>query len=292
MDLLVGMRTFVEVVRAGSMNSAAQRLNVTSALIGQRIAALEDHLEVRLLNRTTRQQSLTDFGATYFEQCRDILELVAVSEGKASDQQAQPQGRLRIAAPVSFGNEALMPALRDFTENMPEVELEVILSDQNENLVANGVDVAFRIGELQDSTLLQRRIAPYRMAICAAPDYLKRYGSPRHPRDLERCRAVLFSRTGSKPWLLRRDSEQLYWTPKAAITVSSGQAVRVAAGSGAGIAMLPEILVEADFAAGKLIRLLPDWHLSERPMSLVYHRDRYMPQRLSSFIDFAVSRFG
>ena len=116
MDLFIAMRTFVEVVQAGSMNAAAQKLNVTSALVGQRIGALEDHLQVRLLNRTTRRHSLTDFGESYLAQCRDILELVAQSEGKASDQQAQPQGRLRIAAPLSFGSEALMPALKSFTD--------------------------------------------------------------------------------------------------------------------------------------------------------------------------------
>jgi len=292
MDVLIGMRTFVEVVQAGSMNAAAQKLNVTGALVGQRIVALEDHLGVRLLNRSTRRQSLTDFGTTYFEQCRDILELVAVSEGKASDEQLQPQGRLRIAAPVSFGNEALMPVLGEFTETMPDVEIDVILSDQNEDLVAHGVDVTFRIGELQDSSMLQRPLAPYRMAICAAPDYLERFGTPQHPRDLDLFQAVLFSRTGRKPWRFSRGTEQFSWIPRTSITVNAGQAVRVAAAAGTGIAMLPEALVKADFAAGKLTWILPDWLLPQRPMSLVYHRDRYMPRRLSCFLEFAMSRFG
>ncbi|TYC49158.1 LysR family transcriptional regulator [Rhodobacterales bacterium] len=291
MDLFVAMRTFVETVQAGSMNAAARRLNVTSALVGQRIAALEDHLQVRLLNRTTRQHSLTDFGASYLEQCRDILELVTLSEGKASDQQLRPQGRLRIAAPTSFGTEALMPALGSFAEQAPEVEIDLVLSDTNEDLIAGGFDAAFRIGQLEDSTLLQTALAPYRMVLCASPDYLEQQGTPETPADLERHKAVLFSRTGRKPWRFSTGSETIAWAPRSSLSVNSGQAVRVAACSGMGIAMLPEVLVCKDFSQGILLELLPDWALPEQPMSLIYHRDRYMPQRLASFLEFARSTF-
>ncbi|MCR8550857.1 LysR family transcriptional regulator [Salipiger sp. P9] len=292
MDLFIAMRTFVEVVQAGSMNAAAQKLNVTSALVGQRIAALENHLQVRLLNRTTRRHRLTDFGESYLEQCRDILELVAQSEGKASDQQAQPQGRLRIAAPLSFGSEALMPALKRFTDMTPGVEIDLVLSDTNEDLIAGGFDAAFRIGKLEDSTLLQTRLAPYRMMVCASADLLKKHGAPEAPLDLERFRAVLFSRTGRRAWRFVRNAETQNWTPKATITVNSSQAVRIAAKAGMGIAMLPECLVAQDVAAGELVRVLADWKLPEQPMALIYHRDRYRPQRLASFLDFARSTFG
>ncbi|MDO6587509.1 LysR family transcriptional regulator [Salipiger sp. 1_MG-2023] len=292
MDLLIAMRTFVAVVQAGTMNAAAQKLNVTSALVGQRIAALENHLQVRLLNRTTRQHSLTDFGESYLEQCRDILDLVAQSEGKASDQQAQPQGRLRIAAPLSFGSEALIPALKSFTDMTPGAEIDVVLSDTNEDLIAGGIDAAFRIGKLEDSTLLQTQLAPYRMMVCASSELLMEHGTPRTPLELERFRAVLFSRTGRRAWRFAKDSEIQKWTPKATITVNSSQAVRVAAKAGMGIAMLPECLVTQDIAAGELVRILADWKSPEQPMALIYHRDRYRPQRLASFINFARSTFG
>lgn len=292
MDLFTAMRTFVEVVHAGSMNAAAQKLNVTSALVGQRIAALEDHLQVRLLNRTTRQHSLTDFGESYLEQCRDILELVALSEGTASDQQVKPQGRLHIAAPVSFGCEALMPALKNFTDMTPGVEIDLVLSDTNEDLIAGGFDAAFRIGKLEDSTLLQTRLAPYRMLVCASPDLLTEQGSPETPSDLDRFRAVLFSKTGRRPWRFIRDADARNWTPKATVTVNSSQAVRIAAKAGMGIAMLPECLAAQDINTGALVQILADWTLPEQPMALIYHRDRYRPQRLASFIDFARSTFG
>lgn len=291
MDLFTAMRSFVEVVDAGSMNGAAQRLGVSGALVGQRIAALEDHLQVRLLNRTTRQNSLTDFGETYLEQCRDILELVALSAGKASDQQRQPQGRLRIAAPVSFGTESLMPALARFADRAPEVAIDLILSDANEDLVAGGFDLAFRIGALDDSTLMQTRLAPYRMVLCASPGYLAETGTPRTPSDLDRCRAVLFSITARSPWRFSKAGQTASWTPKAGISVNSGQALRVAANAGMGLALLPETLAGRDLDCGSLVRLLPDWTMPQQPMSLIYHRDRYRPQRVTQFIDFARSAF-
>ncbi len=291
MDLFTAMRTFVEVAQAGSMNAAGLRLNVSGALVGQRIAGLEDHLQTKLLNRTTRQQKLTDFGESYLEQCRDILELVDFSEGKASDQQRQPQGRLRIAAPMSFGSAALMPALKDFAEVAPEVEIELTLSDNNEDLIAGGFDAAFRIGELEDSALLQIQLAPYRMMVCASGAYLAERGEPQKPSDMDRFRAVLFSRTGRKPWRFKQGSEEKSWVPQTRISVNSGQAVRVAAIAGMGVAMLPEVLVRRDIAAGELVQLLPDWSLPEQPMALIYHRDRYRPQRLTKFLDFARSVF-
>lgn len=292
MDLFIAMRTFVEVVQSGSMNAAARKLNVSSALVGQRIAALENHLQVRLLNRTTRQHSLTDFGESYLEQCRDILELVARTDGKASDQMGQPQGRLRIAAPVSFGCEALMPALKRFTDATPSVEIELILSDSNEDLVAGGFDAAFRIGKLEDSTLLQIQLAPYRMAVCASAALVLEHGEPHAPEDLDRFGAVLFSRTGRRPWRFTKGDDTQNWTPKAKVSVNSGQAVRMAAKAGMGVAMLPEALVARDFEEGALVRILADWHLPEQPMALIYHRDRYRPQRLTAFINFVRATFG
>ncbi len=291
MDIFIGMRTFVEVVNGGSMNAAAKKLNVTSTLVGQRIAALEDHLQVRLLNRTTRQQSLTDFGESYLEQCRDILEMVSLSEGRASDQQQNPRGRLRVAAPVSFGTEALVPALKEFSDIAPGVEIDLILSDFNEDLIAGGIDVAFRIGLMEDSTLMQTQIAPYRMVACASPKFFMGQKIPKEPSDLDRFQAVLFSKTGRKPWRFRKGSQTQHWKPNSTLTVNSGQAVRNAAKAGMGIALLPQVVAKADLVSKDLLTILPDWELPEQPMALVYHRDRYRPQRLTAFIDFAIGAF-
>lgn len=291
MDVFVAMQSFVAVVQEGSMNAAGRRLGVSGALVGQRISALETRLDTRLLNRSTRHQSLTEFGSRYFQQSLDILEMVALSEGHAAAQQTTPQGRLRVTAPVSFGSEALMPALQKFVEIAPEVRIEIILSDNNLEFVSEGVDVAFRVGDLDDSDLVCRPLAPYRMLVCASQFYLDRYGVPAQPGDLDGHKAVAFAKSAESPWRFMCDEETQIWLPKNAIVVNSGQAARIAACAGLGIVKQPEVLLLQDVQSGKLIRLFENWTLPDQPMSLLYHRDRHMPLRLSMFIEFALSVF-
>jgi DNA-binding transcriptional LysR family regulator len=291
LDLFVAMRTFVAIVRTGSMNAAGHELGVSGALVGQRLSALEDRLQARLLNRSTRQQSLTEFGGTYLQHCIDILDQVALSEGLAGDPDGRPRGRLRITAPTSFGAEALMPALGAFRAAAPDVELDIVLSDRNLDLIPAGVDLAFRIGVLEDSALVHRPLAPYRMRICASPAYLAKAGVPHHPDDLTGHEAVLFALGAGRPWRMTRDGETLRWTPSHAITVNSGHAMRNAIRAGLGLGMLPAVLVQADIQRGTLVPVLEDWQLPERPMSLLYHRDRHMPLRTKRFIAFALSKF-
>ncbi|WP_338069210.1 LysR family transcriptional regulator [Pararobbsia silviterrae] len=285
------MRAFVATVQSGSMSAAAAALGQSPALVGQHIAALEEHLGARLLNRTTRSQSLTGFGAGYFEQCRDILDRVALSEEAAELQQTRIQGRLRVTVPSTFGTEALMPALVDYRAIAPDVELDIVLTDRVVDLVDEGFDVAFRIGALQDSRMIARPLMPYRMVVCAAPAYLARMGTPRHPSDLERHEAIVFTPSARSPWRLTRGKEDVRVMPKKIISVNSGQAVRVAARAGLGVVMQPEILLRHDIEADCLVRLFPRWQLGERPLSLLYYRDRRTTPRLSSFISFAIETF-
>ncbi len=292
MDLYRAMQAFVTTVQAGSMSAAAASLGQSPAMVGQQIAALEKRLGLRLLNRTTRRQSLTDFGLGYVQQCRDILERVALSEEAAEAQQTRPQGRLRLTAPTTFGTEAMMPALARFRSQAPDVELDITLTDRTVDLVDEGFDVAFRIGSLPDSAMIARPLRPYRMAVCAAPDYLARRGTPTCPEDLEAHEAIAFSATARSPWKFSRDGQERLVCPPHMITVNSGQAVRAAARAGLGVIMQPEILVAHDLESGPLVRLLPDWRLGERPMWLLYYRDRRMTPRLRSFITFALDTFG
>lgn len=292
MDVVRCMQAFVATVQAGSMSAASAALGQSAAMVGQQVAALEERLGTRLLNRTTRRQSLTDFGASYLEQCRDILDRIALAEEAAELQQTRLQGRLRITAPTTFGAEALMPALGSYRLSAPDVELDITLSDRNVDLVEEGFDLAFRIGVMQDSAMIARPLAPYRMAICAAPDYLARRGMPIHPDDLTAHEAIAFSPSARSAWKFARGEEEKAVTPPRMITVNSGQAVRAAARAGLGIIMQPEILVKNDLETGCLVRLLPDWRLGERPMWLLYQRDRRMTPRLRSFISFATAAFG
>lgn len=291
MDVLVAMRSFVAVVQEGSMNAAARRLNVSGALVGQRIAALEDRLDTRLLNRSTRYQSLTEFGEVYYRQSMDILELVALSDDQAAAGQTRPQGLLRVTAPASFGSEALVPALPKFREVAPDVRLDIVLTDHNLDVIADGVDVAFRIGRLENSDLIRRKLRPYRMMACASHDYIAIHGMPQHPDELNGHKSVGFTRTTSKPWRFERDGETRTWSPDTVISLNSGQAVRMAARAGLGIVMQPEILLSQDVASGDLVEILHGWTLPEKSLSLLYHRDQHMPLRLSTFVDFAIQEF-
>ena len=292
MGLFRSMQVFVTTVQEGSMSAAATKLGMSPAMVGQHVAALEERLGTRLLNRTTRRQSLTDFGTSYVEQCRDILDRVAVADRDAEASQAMPRGQLRVTAPTTFGAEVLMPALQRYRDLAPEVTLDITLTDRNVDLVEEGFDIAFRIGELPDSRLIARNLAPYRMMICAAPDYLARNGKPEHPAELSGHEIVGFAPAARSPWRLSKGEDRIEVTPQMPITVNSGQAVRMAARAGLGIVMQPAILLAADVEAGRLIRLFPDWHLRERRMSLVYHRDRRMTPRLRSIIAFAMAEFG
>nr|WP_235890897.1 LysR substrate-binding domain-containing protein [Martelella alba] len=184
-----------------------------------------------------------------------------------------------------------MPALGAYRKIAPEVEVDITLTDRNVDLVEEGFDVAFRIGSMRDSSMIARRLAPYRMAVCAAPDYLTRAGTPAHPRELEQHETIAFSPSARAPWRFVRQGEEVDVTPIRMITVNSGQAVRTAAQAGLGVIMQPEILVRRDIENGALIRLFPDWPLRERPMWLLYYRDRKMTPRLRSFITFATSAF-
>lgn len=292
MDIFRSMQAFVAAVQTGSMTAAAAQLGLSPAMVGQHVAALEERLGTRLLNRTTRRQHLTDFGASYFEQCRDILDRVALAEREAETLQAEPRGKLRITAPATFGAEALVPALRRYREVAPDVTLDVILTDRNVDLVEEGFDIAFRIGSLPDSRLIARPLAPYRMMICASPEYLARNGTPQHPDELARHETVGFTPASRSPWRLSKGDEVVEVTPLRSITVNSGQALRAAARAGLGVVMQPAILLAPDVESGHLIQLLPDWHMRERPMSLLYYRDQRMTPRLRSFISFAMTEFG
>jgi DNA-binding transcriptional LysR family regulator len=288
MDLFRSMQAFVTVVQAGSMSAAASRLGLSSAAVGQHVAALEERLGTRLLNRTTRRQNLTEFGVSYVEQCQDILERIAVAQEQAETLHQAPSGVLRVTAPTTFGAECLVPALGRYRARAPDVTVDVVLTDRNADLVEEGFDAAFRIGTLPDSRL----IAPYRMMICASPSYLARAGVPKHPTELAAHEMISFTPAARSPWRLSRGEETIEVMPARSITVNSGQAVRMAACAGLGVVMQPAVLLTPDVRTGRLTQIFAEWGLGERPMSLLYYRDRRMTPRLRSFIAFSLQEFG
>ncbi|AIR61559.1 LysR family transcriptional regulator [Cedecea neteri] len=291
MDLFRAMTVFAEVAKAGSMSAASRKLHITPAMVGQHIAALEDRLGMRLLNRTTRRQKLTDFGSSYLEQCHDILERVAISETQAEGLQHSFGGKLRLTAAVSFGTECLIPALQRYRKMAPDVEIEITLTDSVIDLVDEGIDIAFRIGELDDSSMIGRPLMPYRMAVCASPDYLNVYGTPEHPSELFGHQLLSLSTSSRSPWKLSRGEEKVEIPVESKLTVNNGQALRMAARSGLGIVMQPEILLSEDIISGRLVRLFQGWQIRERQVWLLYLRNKRMTPKIRAFINFSLEEF-
>ncbi|MBA8899606.1 LysR family transcriptional regulator [Phyllobacterium sp. P30BS-XVII] len=291
MDDLKSMAVFAQIVDLGSLSAAAEREGMSATMAGNHLRALELRVGAKLLNRTTRRHSLTDIGKTYYEQVRVILHLVAQANAGVEAAQATPRGRLRIAAPVSFGAERLTPALGEFLTQYPEISVDLALSDRTVDLIDEGFDAALRIGNLADSTLIARSLQPYRMWVCAAPSYLSKRGTPERPEDLKQHDCLVFSYAG-RQWRLGLGNHPEKTAVQGRLEVNNGQALRVAACSGLGIVMQPEVLLATDVKEGTLVRLFSDHDLPSRPMNLVYLRDRQMPPKLRCFIDFVAERFG
>jgi len=291
MDLLDSMKVYVLAVEKGSLSAAATACDISATMAGNHLRTLEKRLGMQLLNRTTRRQHLTPFGEDYYQRCKEILRLVAETDEQAQQQQLAPAGKLRVTAPVSFGTEALMPALSDYLERYPQVSIDLVLSDRVTDLLEEGFEAAIRVGPVPDSALIARPLAPYRLMICASPEYLARRGTPVMPEELSQHECLSFSPSAAAHWRLQ-DQEHICRVPVSGrLQVNQGQALRVAALRGMGIVLQPAILLEDDVRAGRLVQLFPHHQLATRPMSILYLPDRYRSPKLRSFVDFVVERF-
>lgn len=292
MDKLLSMEVFVTAVETGSFTAASEAFQISPPMVGKHVRELESQLGVRLLSRTTRRQSLTEIGQQYYERCKFILGEIKAAEAGTEVMRATPRGNLRINAPVTFGSMRLAPALAHYLAAYPEVSLELTLNDRVVDLVEEGYDAAIRIGELADTSLVARPLAPYRMMICAAPEYLAQKGTPASPADLVSHHCLGFSHWSKRGgWRLQRSNTSDSALPKVRFQSNNGQALRTMALAGFGIVMQPEILLAEDVTAGKLVEILKDYWPTPSPMSLVYSRDRQAVPKLTTFIEFMLARF-
>ncbi|WP_231423161.1 LysR family transcriptional regulator [Pseudomonas sp. Leaf59] len=299
MDLFQAMSVYVKVVESGSMTAAAQACGLSTTMVGNHLRALEQRLGVSLLKRTTRKQSLTEFGGQYYQRCLEVLGLVADSEHLAEQAHSEiPKGTLRITAPPAFGTERLAPALSEFSRRYPLIKLYVVLSNERMDLIDSGFDVAIRLGELETSGLIARPLQDYTITLCASPDYLARQGTPQTPEDLRQHDCLAFAypaaddwRNADKLWRMTGAEGEIEVEVSGSLTLNSSQGLRQAAVHGMGIVMLPDALVRPDLEAGKLVALLPTYQLPSRPMHLVYRQDRYRLPKLRAFVDFVVEQF-
>lgn len=293
MDRLLSMSVFAKAVECGSFSAAGEALYMSSQLVGKHVQTLEQHLGVRLLNRTTRRQHLTEAGLAYYERVKIILAEVEAAESLAAISSGTPRGRLRINVPVSFGVHALSRRLPEYLAAYPDVSIEMSLSNRYVDLIDEGIDIAFRVGELPDSGLIARALAPYRLRLCAAPAYLAKHPPITHPADLERHECLLISYTEMRTRWNFEGPEGLISVPVSGkLMVDSGQALLMAACAGMGLLLQPSELVRDELASGRLVELLPDFAIPARPFHLLYAPDRRMTPKLRSFIDFAITVFG
>lgn len=286
MDKLRGMETFIAVVESGSFTGAATRLEMSAVMVGKYIALLEAQLGTRLLERNTRRQSLTDAGRVYVEEARRVLEQVAIAESSVERLRLAPAGTLRISAPTSFGACVISPLAAAFLQTWPEVRLELDLTNRMVDLVDEGIDLAIRIGDIRQTDVVAKFLCPYRMTICASPDYLARHGTPHTPADLVDHLCLSHTVwTARNEWTLPGVEGEVRWKRDAILRCNDGHGLRMAAVAGAGLLLQPEVLLAEELASGRLIRVLEGFTPQPRPIHLLWRQDLRPLPKLTRFVE-------
>ncbi|RUU29533.1 LysR family transcriptional regulator [Mesorhizobium sp. M6A.T.Ce.TU.002.03.1.1] len=262
MDRLTSMAVFVKTVDLGSFAATAAALDLSGPMVGKHVRFLEERLGVRLINRTTRRQSLTDFGRAYYERCRMVIAEAEAADALAADQLSEPRGKLRVIMPVHFGRRCVAPILLELAQQYPSLELDLSFSDPLADLAEDGCDLAIRTGNLEDQAgVMARRIARQRMVVCASPSYLEMHGWPQQIGDLGSHQAIIYRRSGRvvQPWLFPRNGQPaLEVMPVSRLRLDDLDAIADVAAAGMGLAWLPYWLVRERIQAGALVPLLPE----------------------------------
>jgi DNA-binding transcriptional LysR family regulator len=281
------IEAFAAVIEQGGIAAAARALRRDPSVISRRLDALEARLGVRLLARTTRRVSITEVGAAYLQRVQTILAELAAADVEAAEGAAKPRGRLRLALPASFAQRWIAPWVAEFISAYPDVQLELLHSDDFVDLVAEGFDAAVRIGDLPDSSLVVRRIAPFDVILCASPEYLARRGTPARPEDLGQHACLLFRKPRFWPdWRLRKGNHQVVQTVSGPIVTDEGEGLLVACLGGAGIMGAASWMIGKELAEGRLVRVLPDWRFDvEAAIQVVLPPGRLVPAKVRVFVD-------
>ena len=290
MDRLASMAAFVKATDLGSFAAAAGALEMSPQMVAKHVTYLEDRLGTRLLNRTTRRQSLTEIGRIYYERCKLVLAEADAADSLAHEARAAPRGLLRVSAPVTFGAQRLVPLVTRYLRRHSEVEMDLVLSDRTVDLVEEGYEAAFRIGPLADSGLIARALSPFRTVACASPAYLRKHGAPASPSDLVGHECL--SRPGVAEWRFIKDGRTQAARIRSRLRLNDAKALLPAALDGFGVVLVAEDLARDALASGQLVRVLPGYEAPSRPMHLVFLADRRQTPKLRSFIDAAVEEFG
>lgn len=286
------LQTFVTVVESGTLSRAAQRLETTAGAVSRRIAGLEQRLGLRLLNRTTRKLNLTEAGERYYEDVVGILRALEEAEDRVTHLSDAPRGNLRVAAPLSFGVRTLAPLLPGFASSYPELRVSIDLDDRLVDILGSGADLALRIGPLEDSTLVARRICNFRRVVCASPAYLARRGEPVTPADLTGHDCLHYSNIALKEEWSFGTGEGAGQTVEVTgpLCANNGDLLRKVAVAGMGICALPEFIAAEDLAAGRLQAILADFDGPTLTLWALWPSRRFVPAKVRVFVDYLAAR--
>jgi DNA-binding transcriptional LysR family regulator len=286
------IETFVRVVEAGSITKAAHQLKIAKSAVSRRLKELEARLGVQLMTRTTRKLTLTDTGETLYNRFVVVLADWEESESAASDAQCALAGSIRIAAPLSFGVAHLGPAIIDFMREHPLVDFDIDFSDRKVDLIAEGMDLAIRIGDLSDSSLIARKIATMSTAAAASPAYLTRHGTPQTPDDLKTHKDLRYGYRTSASWNYTGPDGvegKIEMTPR--LRATNGEFLRDAAVAGEGVLIEPRFIIYENLRDGSLVEILPDYQWPQITAYAVYPPTRHLSVRVRAFVNFLIDRY-
>ena len=288
MDRFEAMRVFCSVVEAGSFVAAAERTGLSTTAVSRFVAQLETHLNVRLLNRTTRRMSPTEEGFAYFERCTQLLADLEEAEAGVAGEARRPRGRLRLTAPIALATLRLAPAFAEFGQAYPEITLDIVLSDNVADFAEEGLDLAIRVGRVGSDNLVARHIGDTALLVAAAPEYLARAGEPAHPGDLSRhaCFTYSYAAAGNQWHFENSDGKTAEVRVGGPVNANNGMLLAEMAAAGAGIVQAPCFVLAPLLAAGRLVRVLPEWTLRRLPIHVVYPTRRHLSAKVQAMTAF------
>ncbi|ANS87999.1 HTH-type transcriptional regulator PtxR [Vibrio scophthalmi] len=287
MAIWEGVSEFVAVAETNSFTGAARKLNTSVAQISRRVAALEDRLAVKLLHRTTRKVTLTEAGQVYFEQCKLLVEGLELAELAVTQLQTAPKGKLKITAPVTYGEMHIAPLLHEFLLLYPQLDLELNLTNQTVDLIENGYDIAIRLGRLRDSTMIAKRLSSRQLYVCASPDYIQRYGAPHTLSELSHHQCLVGS---VEYWHFQDKNSEKSLRVSGRIQCNSGFALLDAAKRGLGLVQLPDYYVQAGLDSGELVEVLKEYRDEREGIWALYPQNRNLSPKVRLLIDFLAEK--
>ncbi|MEH6442620.1 MAG: LysR family transcriptional regulator [Oceanospirillaceae bacterium] len=291
MDSYNAIPIFVAVAQTGSFSGAAKKLELSKSAVSKRITLLENQLQARLIHRTTRKLSLTEAGERFYEHAKEVMQAAQNAEDAVAQLQGEPYGKLKIQAPMSFGVLHIAPLIALFLKRFTQLEIDLVLDDKEVDIVANGYDICIRAGELKDSSLIARPLAPLRSVLCMSPDY-PAITKLVQPEDLSQENCILYRYSQDAAyWRFSKDGEQQVKV-SGNYRVNNSEALQKALISGAGIGRLPSFVAASAIQKGTLVTLFDDYEMPAKRLFAIYPERHYVPVKVRVFIDFVIEFFG